>query len=123
MSFVLLLNFLQFTSTALAVDAPPSPSEGLNQTYTAIGSNNAALKNEDIKITIGRAIGAVLALVGIIFFILMIYGGMLWMMARGDEAQVTKARELITAAIIGLVIVLSAYAITSYLGTQLTGST
>ena len=39
----------------------------------------------------------------------------MWMTAAGNEAQVAKARTLIVAAIIGLLIVLSAYAITSYL--------
>ena len=38
---------------------------------------------------------------------------MVWMLARGEEDRITKARETIIAAVIGLVIVVSAYAITN----------
>ena len=69
---------------------------------------------------IGKIVGAALAFIGILFFILMIYGGFLWMTARGNEENVTKAKELIIAAVIGLVIVLAAYAITAYIGEALT---
>jgi len=49
----------------------------------------------------------------------MIYGGFIWMIARGNEGEVTKAKDLIQAAIIGLVVVLAAYAITQFIGQQL----
>lgn len=55
-----------------------------------------------------------LTFLGVVFLILMIYGGYLWMTARGNDEQSEKAKKTITAAIIGIVMVLSAYAI-SYL--------
>ena len=51
----------------------------------------------------------------------MIYGGITWMTAGGNETTVTNAKKTITAAIIGLVIVISAYAITLFLGEGLAG--
>lgn len=77
------------------------------------------LKNTDLSTQIGTIVGAVLAFVGVIFLILMIYGGFLWMTAGGNDQQVEKAKNLITAAIIGLVIVFAAYAITAYIGGEL----
>ncbi|MCK4553699.1 hypothetical protein KAU19_01930 [Candidatus Parcubacteria bacterium] len=71
---------------------------------------------------IGKVVGAALAFIGILFFILMIYGGFLWMTARGNEQQVEKAKELIIAATIGLIIILAAYAITVYIGEALTST-
>jgi len=65
---------------------------------------------------IGKVIGAILAFTSIIFFILMIYGGILWMTAAGNDEQTKKAMNVITAAIVGVVIVASAYAITAYIG-------
>ncbi|MCK5060941.1 hypothetical protein KAR28_00155 [Candidatus Parcubacteria bacterium] len=59
-------------------------------------------------------IKAFLGLLAIIFIILIIIGGYGWMMAGGDESKVTKAIETIRQAIIGLVIVVSAYAITYF---------
>ncbi len=70
----------------------------------------------------GILIGAILSFIGIIFMILIIYGGILWMTATGNEQQVTKAKGLIFQAVIGLIIVLSAYAITAFIGRQLTDS-
>lgn len=60
---------------------------------------------------VGYLINVVLGLLGIVFFGLIFYGGWLWMTAQGEEAQVGKAKKIIIAAIVGLVIVLSAYAI------------
>lgn len=65
-------------------------------------------------------ISPALALIGVIFLVLMIYAGILWMTARGEAPQVTKARDTMIRAIIGLAIVLSAYAITSFIFTSLT---
>lgn len=44
-------------------------------------------------------------------FIFLLIGGIRWIMAGGDEKAVAGARGTITAALIGLVIVLVAYAI------------
>lgn len=63
---------------------------------------------------IAKLINVILSVVGVLFLILMIYGGMLWMTAAGDEGKVTKAKNLITAAIIGVIITTSAYAISHF---------
>ena len=61
----------------------------------------------------GTIIRGALTGVGLIFFILMIYGGFLWMTARGNDDQVEKARNIITAGIIGVAVIVAAYAITN----------
>lgn len=68
---------------------------------------------------IGKVLGVALSLVGVAFLILMIYGGVTWMLARGNDGEVTKAKDLIQAAIIGIVIVFAAYAITKFVGDSL----
>ncbi|MFH1412600.1 MAG: hypothetical protein ABIG10_01035 [bacterium] len=78
------------------------------------GEGNSA--SESIALGTGKILGAGLAFLGVIFLILMIYGGITWMTAGGNDEKVAKARKLLVAAVIGLIIVLSAYAITSYLG-------
>ena len=70
----------------------------------------------------GQIVGAILGFIGVIFLILMIYAGFSWMTASGNESQVDKAKNLITAAIIGLIIVLAAYAITAFIGNQIVGT-
>ena len=63
---------------------------------------------------LGRNIIApALGLLGIIFLVLMIYAGFLWMTAAGNSDQVSKAKRLMVNAIIGSVIIVGAYALTT----------
>lgn len=91
------------------------------------GDANANLEEKNvitsIPVMIGKAVGAVLAFLGVIFLLLMIYGGITWMIARGNEQAVQKAKDIMEAAIIGLVITLAAYAITAFIGGQLAPTT
>lgn len=73
--------------------------------------------------TVAAVIMAVLSLLGVVFLILIIYGGILWMTAAGNEDQVGKARKVLTAATIGLIIVFSAYAISYFVIEALTEGT
>jgi len=91
---------------------------GYGELYKTL--NTEASEGNGIPIIIGKVVGALLAFVGVLFFILMIYGGFLWMTARGNEQEVTKAKDLIVSATIGLIIVLASYAITAYIGNALT---
>lgn len=77
----------------------------------------------DLSTAIATVIKAVLALVGTIFLILTVYAGILWMTAAGNDEQVGKAASMIKMAVIGLVIIMSAYAITYFVTTKLVGST
>ena len=88
---------------------------GGNMLNTAAGSKGAGYKSGvQIEDVIGTVVNAVLALLGVIFLTLIIYGGYMWMTAGGDEGKVEKAKYTISRSIIGLVIVLAAYAITFF---------
>ena len=65
--------------------------------------------------TLGLVIRIALSFSGVIFLILMVYAGFLWMTARGEEAQVDKAQKLIRSAVIGLIITVGAYSITNFI--------
>jgi len=56
-----------------------------------------------------------LGFLGIIFLYLIIMAGYKYMTAHGNEEQITEAVNQIKTAIIGLIIILSAYAITDYI--------
>lgn len=96
---------------------------GLTKVLKNSGSAGTVLKNmgspED-KIT--SIIGTILSFVGVAFLILMIYGGILWMTSQGNDTQIKKAKGILINGIIGLIIVVLAYAITAYVGNTLTGS-
>ena len=70
----------------------------------------------------GTIVGYFLAFIGVVFFVLMIYGGLLWMTARGSEEMIKKAQELIKSAILGMIIVFLSYAITQFVLSRLTSA-
>lgn len=63
---------------------------------------------------IGGVIKAFLSILGVIFMGYVIYGGSLWITARGEEEKITKAKAIIRGSVMGLLIVFSAYAITAF---------
>lgn len=87
------------------------------------GYNTTETGANTVEQTIGMVIQVFLSIIGVIFLILMIYAGYSWMTAHGDEQKVTKAKETITASIIGLAIVIGAYAITYFIISKLTTGT
>lgn len=103
----ILIAFLLIPNIAFAVGNLGSAVSNLQKAGEESGADESTVS--DIA---GTTIRVALTLVGIIFMILMVYAGYLWMTARGEEESVKKAQQIITAAIIGMVIVLSAYAIT-----------
>lgn len=64
---------------------------------------------------ISNIILVIISFVGVVFLALLIYGGFTWMTAQGNQEAVAKASKIIKSAIIGLVITLSAYAISYFL--------
>ncbi len=58
---------------------------------------------------------------GIIAVLVVLYGGFIWMTAGGNEDKVDKAKKMIISGAIGLVIVLSAFAIITFV-INVTGS-
>ena len=68
---------------------------------------------------IGWLIGVVMAIAAIIFFFILITGGIKWLTSGGDEKKVTAARASLTSALVGLAIVFASYAIMKLLGSVL----
>ena len=64
---------------------------------------------------IGSVIGAILSLTGVIFLVIIVWGGNMWMTAKGNEQQVEQAKNLITNAVIGIIIIIGSYALTYFL--------
>lgn len=64
----------------------------------------------------GQYMGVAISFLGVLFLIYAIYGGYLWMTAQGDAKKVEEAKDIITRAVIGLIIIVSAYAITVFVG-------
>lgn len=84
---------------------------GLSKTGAVAGINT---KSSSLSSIVGEVIKGALGLTGIIFLVLLIYAGYIWMIARGNTEKVEKSLNTMKAAVIGIVIVALAYAITNY---------
>lgn len=65
-------------------------------------------------VIVARIINVILGILGIITTVLMFYAGFLWLTSAGNEDKIDQAKQTISAAIIGLIIVLSAFVISRF---------
>ena len=86
-------------------------------------AGNAGLGSADLMTAITSIIRTALGFLGIIAVIIIMLGGFKWMTAQGVQTKVDDAKKLIYAGITGLVIILSAFAIASFVINQITGVT
>ncbi|HQB50818.1 MAG TPA: pilin [bacterium] len=98
----------------------------LKKTVIAVGGTsaaNATVASPKIKSLIkttpenfiARIIRNLLGLAGTMTMVMMVYGGLLWMTARGNTKTVGQAQKIIIWTAVGLVIIFSSYTILSFL--------
>jgi len=81
--------------------------------------SEAGVGSVPLGVTIGIIIQVILSLLATVFLILVIMAGFKWMTASGNQEVISKAGRSLKEAIIGLAIVLAAYAITWFIFNQL----
>ncbi len=96
--------------------AQPAGDFGLYNTAKQAGLSVSA--TDPIKV-VGDIINYLLGFLGVVFLVLILYAGFLWMTASGNEEQITKAKKLLGHSVIGLIIILVAYTIAVLIFSQL----
>ena len=115
------LSFILMPSFSVARASAINTYLRLDEVLESAGSGGDALRSvSDPEDKITSIIGTILSFVGVAFLILMIYGGILWMTSQGNDTQIKKAKGILINGVIGLIIVILAYAITAYIGNTLT---
>ncbi len=117
LGLALVLPFVRLSSVAHA--QPLGSEDILNPDF----ADTAGLGNADFQETIGQLIRVALGFLGIVAVVIILYGGFKWMTAGGNDEKVAEAKRLIIAGIIGLAIILSAYAIASFVISSLVEAT
>jgi hypothetical protein len=108
MTFMVFFSVFSFASASNLSDAFSS-DKNLKSSADKMGYEVVGQPSPEMVVSI--VIQTVLGLLGVIFMILLVYGGILWMTAGGNDQQIEKAKKIITNSIIGLVVVLLAYSI------------
>lgn len=116
-SYLIFVGALFFSGLhPLLVNAQTGIDKALGGLNTSANKAGLDSNTADIPTTLGKILSLVLGFTGTIFFILVVYAGLMWMTAAGNDERIKTAQGILKAAIIGLVIVLSAYAITQFVG-------
>lgn len=114
--------FLLVLSPAIALaQVQPFGPNGPAEVNQALG-----LGNQDPRTTAASVMNVLMGFLGIIAVVIILLGGFKWMTAGGDESKVEEAKKLMTAGVIGLVIVLAAWGVAIFVLNSLlsaTGST
>ena len=116
---ILVLPSLLFVNIAQGNDdssgGSPSMSERLENVAAGKGGSYKEADETTFSEILGYVVNAFLGLLGIIFVILILIGGTRYMTASGNEEKAKSALATIRHAIIGLIIVVGAYAIWTFI--------
>jgi len=85
--------------------------------------DTTGLGQADLKTAIGQLINVALGFLGVVAVVIILMGGFKWMTAGGNDKNVEEAKRLIIAGIIGLAIILAAYAIASFVISSILSAT
>lgn len=115
-SFLLLFNLFCFsveTNAAKVEEYDFIKSSGVKEIGQKAGYDINDTRTPESYI--GSILTVIFSILGIVFMLLTIYAGIKWMTAQGNNSQIDAAKDTITRAIIGLVIVIVAYGITYFI--------
>lgn len=90
------------TPETTSINTPSSSSNSKTTLPNPIGV-------DDPRIIVGNIIRLILGLVGSLALIFFIYGGLMWMTSAGNSDQVTKGRDTLVWATLGLIVIFASY--------------
>ncbi len=112
----ILIGLTCLSILAIALPLAANAQFGINEVEKGLGN---VLPTTEPRETAARIINVALGFLGIIAVVIVLYGGFMWMTAGGNEERITKAKQILTAGVIGLVIIVMAWAIARYVITAL----
>lgn len=118
-----LIGAAMVAAVALPLAAMAQSTVTANDLLPSNVGSSLGLGTTDVRVTIARIIRTAMGLLGIIAVLIVLYGGFKWMTAGGAEEAVGDAKKIITSGIIGLIIILTAYAIASFVISSLVTAT
>ncbi len=113
---------LAILPTAVLAQAP-NPFQKAGELAGKVGKEAGVGEQKDITFIIGQIINVALGFLGVVLLVYLLYGGFLWMTSGGSEDGVKKAQTMIKNAVIGLVIIVAAFAISNFVLTSLVQAT
>jgi len=126
-----ILIFLLFITTQISFaqqqgeeksKTPPGSSEPVKLVNPLGGTKDKPEGNTNIPSLLGTVINSVLGVVGSLALVMFIYGGITWMLSGGNPERVTKGKQILIWATLGIIIIFTAYALVRFVLTTVTGT-
>lgn len=115
--------FLVLLNSAVVFAAPVDINQYTNKVADSSGYTTAGVTDTSLSQSIGRVIKFFLSLTGVVFLVLTVYAGFLWMLAGGSAEQVEKAQSIMKTAVMGLIIIVGCYGIVVFVLAAITAVT
>jgi len=120
---IFVLVVLPFFSVALNAQAQSNADTMLWGGFEGNVQVTTGLGNTDPREMAARVINIMLGFIGIIAVIIILLGGFKWMTAAGNEEKIDEAKKLIGAGVIGLIVILAAFALAQFVLNAMYGAT
>jgi Zn-dependent protease with chaperone function len=117
--FVLSLAVIPMLSFAGGI----SPSDAERFGITAVEDGDLDLGNKSPIETATSLINTAMIFLGLIAVGIVLIGGFKWMTAGGGEEKITEAKKLMSAGVVGMIIILSAWSIAKFVIEKLLNAT
>ena len=95
--------------------ATPVLAQNLDNNFMNQFQGGAQIGNAGIAQVIGKVVKAVLSILGLVALVIFIIAGFQWMTSGGNKEKIAGAQKSMGAAIIGLIIVIGAYAAVDFI--------
>lgn len=116
LGFFALLMLSGFVALPGTVSAQSTADEDL---FGVNFGENIGLARRDPREVVALVIRVFMGFLGTIAVVIILFGGFKWMTAGGNEEKVGEAKKLLASGMVGLIIILMAYAIATFVLTRL----
>jgi hypothetical protein len=90
------------------------PQLAMAQDSISLSDSTSSLSSSELEVSIGNLIQIALGFLGVISVVIILMGGFKWMVASGNDDNIKEAQTLIFGGVVGLAVIASAWAITSF---------
>lgn len=113
-SLVVLCTPAYVQAASLCLD-PLCGTDVFSASGTSVSLSMSGLGSVEPVIAAAQIINVFLNILGFLTLVLMIYGGWLWIWAKGNEEEITKGKDVIRGSIYGMIVILSSFGVLQYL--------
>jgi hypothetical protein len=111
---LLILGILQINTLAIATPAKAADLLSGQPLLQEVGSRTYGAGQKDVKVIALDLLTTALGFLALIFLALFVFAGFKWMTSQGNDSKIKEATGQMTAAAVGLLIVLASWGISRY---------